>query len=277
MLVKNAAPATIMTSYNLVNGTEAAENYSLVTNILRGEWGYNGMVEVDWGGSNKAMQTIASGNDNIQPGDGSEKDLYYGIADVASGVASVNDDGTLNVGAFNNVAGGEEVVSRDFDIDFEVPESLYITTEINGEDANGNYFARKFPSAISEGTASVAFVDADGNETEIVDDTTEEGTKMADIDRSQYTAIRISYYGNYDKTTYLYVGDLQRAAMNVLRVVMNSIQMGELNEDVDVISYQTFLADPKYDYVRSTDRAESPLTGEDGLLQYVSTEKSDVE
>lgn len=277
MLVKNAAPATIMTSYNLVNGTEACENYSLVNNILRGEWGYNGLVEVDWGGSNEAMQTIASGNDNIQPGDGAEQDLYFGIADAATGVASVEDDGTLNVGAFNNVAGGEETVSREFGIDFEVPASLYVTEEINGQDPNGNYYARVIESEISKGTASVEFIDADGNATAIADSKAEDGVKMEEINREDYTAIRISYYGNYDKNTYIYVGDLQRAAMNVLRVVMNSAQMGELNEDVDVISYETFLASPEYDSFRSTDRAEMPLMGEDGLLEYVQTEKSEIE
>ncbi len=277
MLVKNAAPATIMTSYNLVNGTEAAENYSLVMNILRGEWGYNGLVEVDWGGSNEAMQTIASGNDNIQPGDGAEQDLYFGIADAATGVASVQDDGTLSAGAFNNVAGGEEVVSRDFDIDFEVPTSLYVTEEINGQDPNGNYYARVIESEISKGTASVEFIDADGNATAIADSNAEDGVKMEDINRDDYVAIRISYYGNYEKNTYLYVGDLQRAAMNVLRVVMNSIQMGELNEDVDVVSYEEFMASPKYDTFRSTDRAQSPAMGEDGLIDYVQTEKSEIE
>lgn len=277
MLVKNAAPATIMTSYNLVNGTEAAENYSLVMNILRGEWGYNGLVEVDWGGSNEAMQTIASGNDNIQPGDGAEQDLYFGIAEAASGVAQVEDDGTLNAGAFNNIAGGEEIVSRDFAIDFEVPSSLYVTEEINGQDSDGNYYARVIESEISKGTASVEFIDADGNATAIADSAAEEGVKMEDINREDYASIRISYYGNYEQNTYLRVGDLQRAAMNVLRVVMNSIQMGELNEDVDVVSYEKFMASPEYDSLRSTDRAESPVMGDDGLIDYVQTEKAEIE
>ncbi|MCI7813838.1 MAG: hypothetical protein MR543_09225 [Robinsoniella sp.] len=65
--------------------------------------------------------------------------------------------------------------------------------------------------------------------------------------------------------------------MNVLRVVMNSMQMGELNEDVDVVSYETFMASPEYDSLRSTQRANSPVMGEDGLIDYVQTEKSQVE
>lgn len=277
ILVKNAAPATIMTSYNLLNGTETAENYALVTNILRGEWGYNGLVEVDWGGSNKAMQTIASGNDNIQPGDGADQDLYFGIADAATGIAEVLDDGTLQAGAFNNVAGGEEVILREFDVDFEIPTKLYVTEEINGQDREGNYYARVIESEISKGTASVEFLDADGNATAIADSNAEEGTKLEDVKREDYTAIRISYYGNYDKNTYIYVGEMQRAAMNILRVVMNSIQMGELHEDVEVISYTEFMASPEYDYLRATARANSGLTGENGLLDYIRVEKSEVQ
>ena len=45
----------IMSSYNLVNGTYAHENKHLLTDILRTEWGFDGMVVSDWGGSNSAV------------------------------------------------------------------------------------------------------------------------------------------------------------------------------------------------------------------------------
>ena len=44
-----------MSSYNLVNGTYAHENKHLLTDILRTEWGFDGMVVSDWGGSNSAV------------------------------------------------------------------------------------------------------------------------------------------------------------------------------------------------------------------------------
>ena len=50
--VKEGAPKTIMTSYNLVNGTYANENPHLLKEILRDDWGFAGAVVTDWGGSN---------------------------------------------------------------------------------------------------------------------------------------------------------------------------------------------------------------------------------
>lgn len=48
IVVKTARPAAIMTSYNLINGRHAANAYDLTTTILRGEWGFTGMVMTDW-------------------------------------------------------------------------------------------------------------------------------------------------------------------------------------------------------------------------------------
>ena len=46
--IKESAPRTIMTSYNKINGVWGHYNYDLCTTILRGEWGYEGMVMTDW-------------------------------------------------------------------------------------------------------------------------------------------------------------------------------------------------------------------------------------
>ncbi len=49
---------TLMTSYNLINGEYANENKHLLVDILRNEWGYQGMVVTDWGGSNDHVQGV---------------------------------------------------------------------------------------------------------------------------------------------------------------------------------------------------------------------------
>lgn len=61
--VKEADPWTIMTSYNLVNGLQTSEHYELITGILRGEWGFNGMITTDWGVHNSPVYEVKAGND----------------------------------------------------------------------------------------------------------------------------------------------------------------------------------------------------------------------
>lgn len=82
--VKESHPKALMTSYNLLNGIHTANHRGLVTNVLRDEWGYKGLVMTDWStAENKpsltashapiypiasAVGCIAAGNDLIMPG-----------------------------------------------------------------------------------------------------------------------------------------------------------------------------------------------------------------
>ena len=66
--VKNAKPWTIMCSYNAINGTLASENKKYLTDILRGEWGFDGYVMSDWGAVNDRVKGIEAGLDLEMPG-----------------------------------------------------------------------------------------------------------------------------------------------------------------------------------------------------------------
>lgn len=63
IVVKEADPWVIMTSYNLLNGIRTSENYELITGILRGEWGFKGVVTSDWGTKSEQYKDIKAGND----------------------------------------------------------------------------------------------------------------------------------------------------------------------------------------------------------------------
>lgn len=65
--VKEGGAGALMTSYNQVNGTYANENTHLLRDILRGEWGYDGIVITDWGGSNDHIKGVEAGSDLEMP------------------------------------------------------------------------------------------------------------------------------------------------------------------------------------------------------------------
>ena len=63
IIVKEAHPYTIMSSYNLINGIHASENKELLTGILRDEWGFDGMVTTDWWTFGEHYRETKAGND----------------------------------------------------------------------------------------------------------------------------------------------------------------------------------------------------------------------
>ena len=67
IVVKKAAPAALMTSYNLVNGVRSSANWESINGVLRGEWGYKGLVMTDWWAHSTAAEEILAGSDVKMP------------------------------------------------------------------------------------------------------------------------------------------------------------------------------------------------------------------
>ena len=89
IIVEEAQPWTIMSSYNLVNGTYVAESRNLLTGVLRDDWGFEGLVMSDWFGGNDAVAMVNAGNDLLEPG---TKKQWKALTEGA-------EDGTLNMEA----------------------------------------------------------------------------------------------------------------------------------------------------------------------------------
>ena len=90
--VKESQPLSIMTSYNLINGVHAANNYDLCTDVARNEWGFQGAIMTDWTTTEKDETCTASGcmragNDLVMPGcfgdhDNMKKELEEGTLKI---------------------------------------------------------------------------------------------------------------------------------------------------------------------------------------------------
>ncbi len=68
-IVKKAKPASMMCAYNQINGTYCAENRWLLTDVLRKEWGFDGLVMTDWGAMKEKVKSLKAGLDLEMPGD----------------------------------------------------------------------------------------------------------------------------------------------------------------------------------------------------------------
>ena len=83
--VVESAPWTVMCAYNRVNGEYCSDSHRLLTEILREEWGFEGLLMSDWGAVNDRVAAVAAGLDLEMPGSHGVNDAALGEA-VRSGV-----------------------------------------------------------------------------------------------------------------------------------------------------------------------------------------------
>ena len=90
MAVKESKPGTVMCSYNKINGVHASDNKWLLTDVLRGEWSFDGMVVTDWGALNDRIKGYKAGCDLNMPG-GSKFMEKAALEAVKNGMLSESD------------------------------------------------------------------------------------------------------------------------------------------------------------------------------------------
>ncbi|KAH7326450.1 family 3 glycoside hydrolase [Stachybotrys elegans] len=82
MAVKEANPWAVMTAYNMVNGNHCDSNEYLLKEVLRGDWGWDGLVMSDWGGVNSTAEALNAGLDLEMPG----PTIWRKVEDVVAAV-----------------------------------------------------------------------------------------------------------------------------------------------------------------------------------------------
>ena len=96
--VRQAQPWTVMCAYNRVNGVYCSEHDWLLNQVLRGEWGFEGLVVTDWGAANDRVRGVDGGLDLEMPGSGGINDRRVAQAVRAGKLAeSVLDDAVARV------------------------------------------------------------------------------------------------------------------------------------------------------------------------------------
>ncbi len=78
--IRESNPWTVMSSYNKVNGTYSQQNHWLLTEILRDEFGFNGIVMTDWGSKAGTVDALKAGNDLMEPGNQAEMERLIAAA-----------------------------------------------------------------------------------------------------------------------------------------------------------------------------------------------------
>ena len=85
--IKEGGVRSLMTAYNRLNGTYCNENEHLLRDILRGEWGFDGLVVSDWGGNNDRVAAVRAGSSLEMPASNGETDRH---------IVEAVQNGTLN-------------------------------------------------------------------------------------------------------------------------------------------------------------------------------------
>ncbi|GAA2343856.1 glycoside hydrolase family 3 C-terminal domain-containing protein [Streptomyces kunmingensis] len=271
--VRAAQPMAVMTSYNKVDGTYAASNYDLVTDLLRGEWGFEGLVMTDWGGAHGATATMYSGNDLIEPG-GSPSDIIdattrteptldlTGLPAHTRTVRRTDSDYsgapgssgyTFQFGGLTPAAGGATTVSTTVDASTDLTRTpLSGTTTVDAIN-NQTYAADpKFTSvddayrSVRKLLASSALTAAQKAAIEI-SDVRHAGPADTTGPVTSYTVTLTGRYPAADSYT-MRLGDLQRSAIHVLTVASRTTAFQQLAaaqkvKGISVDSYTERFAD----------------------------------
>ena len=117
--VKEGKTKSIMSAYNLINGTFANENEHLLVDILRKEWGFDGLVVTDWGGNNDGVKSLQCGNQLEMPGTPDRpEEVVKAIqnGELEESVLDGNVDTLLDI-IFDTMKNGVEKAPEKFDVE----------------------------------------------------------------------------------------------------------------------------------------------------------------
>jgi len=192
IVVKDAQPLAAMSSYNMVNNYFSGANFELLTNILRDEWHFEGMVMTDWFSVADPKESVHAGNDLIMPGD-SKDTLFAAINDLKP---RFNGDGSIATKKVSNVA--------EMKLD-----TVKLWNDFVPDDEGDVLVKIKISDEVDDKIKELFF----NGDVQILDDS------------------HILIQGKWKDNNDLNLGDLQKSAIHILRVIMKTDKFKKLIED----------------------------------------------
>lgn len=237
--VKSTMPMAIMSSYNKINGTYTAASHDLCTDIARGEWGFDGLIMTDWNNTVvDPYKSMHAGNDLLMPGsvntanviaNSLRKDPFEPEFE-ADGYVTHRQSMMANLDYWNDFVLD---VNGDVKISTQVAAGVALrqpTTTGSGVHVSG------VQDRVDDGTAVVT-VTSTG---EVLEDLSDVGQ-----DRT------VTYTGHYDLSKKLYLGDVQKSVIHILKVLMQTTQFQKMNPDITLVPYTEQYADQLKTYQTS--------------------------
>ena len=129
-IVKTEQPTTVMCSYNRIEGTYLAENKRYLTDILRGEWGFKGIVVSDWGAVNDRVMGVKAGLDLEMPGNNGMNNENIKKA-LADGVLTMDEIDAVALRMIKFAFECKENEGNGYDIDFKAHHEVAKQAALN--------------------------------------------------------------------------------------------------------------------------------------------------
>ena len=212
--VKQSSPLAVMTSYNLINKVPTADSHDLCTKLLRGEWGFQGLVMTDWnGGSSTASISMHAGNDLIMPGGaGKIREILLALKTIPP---VFDRNGQILFTRFFGRMPFYEDYWNSFTLDENGTERCVAVLE-DGFTASvaGDRIVVNGETVFTQSTSRFVFM---RNRDRAEPFNTPLTVHMADIEDDGKA---ISYHGNYNRNFSICRGDLQQCALHILSTIL---------------------------------------------------------
>lgn len=116
-IVKKAQPWTIMCSYNRINGVHSAQNHWLLTDVLRDEWGFEGIVMSDWGADHDRVASLNAGLNLEMPPSYTDDQIVYAARDGRIAPAQLDRMAQGMIDLINKARAAMSIDGYRFDVD----------------------------------------------------------------------------------------------------------------------------------------------------------------